>query len=35
MPNQSKEVLYIYVTFQQSQNSTIEEPETKVYDMFL
>ena len=35
MLNQSKEVLCIYVSFQESRDSIKEEPETNVYDMFL
>ena len=35
MLNQSKEVLCICVSFQESQNLIKEEPETNVYDMFL
>ena len=35
MLNQSKEVLYICVSFQESQDSIEEKPETNVYDIFL
>ena len=35
MLNQSKEVLYICVSFQESRDSIKKEPETNVYDMFL
>ena len=35
MLNQSKEVLCICVSFQESQDSMQEEPETNVHDMFL
>ena len=35
MLNQSKKVLCICVSFQESGDSIKEEPETNVYDMFL
>ena len=35
MLNQSKEVLPICVSFQESRNWIKEEPETNIYDMFL
>ena len=35
MLNQSKEVLRIYVSFQESRDSIKEELETNFYDMFL
>ena len=35
MLNQPKEVLCICVSFQESRDSIKEEPEMKVYDMFL
>ena len=35
MLNQSKEVLQIYLSFQESQDSIKKELETNVYDMFL
>ena len=35
MLNQSKEVLSIFVSFQQSRDLIKEEPESNVHDMFL
>ena len=35
MLNQSKEVLCICVSFQESRDLVKEEPETNVYDIFL
>ena len=35
MLNLSKEWLCIYISFQESRDSTKEEPKIKVYDMFL
>ena len=35
MLNQSKDMLCIFVSFQESRDSIKEEPETRVYDMFL
>ena len=34
-PNQPKEFLCIYVSFQESWDSIKEEPETNVFDLFL
>ena len=35
MLNQSKEVLYFYVSFQESRDSINEEPEANIFDMSL